>query len=109
MQMKIKILILIVLILMSFVSCARKSAQNNSNGSDTVPSAASSDVNIQIGTTDIAEAESEHTDGQSGVTTSPSGDYPSVTDSASGENLPDLPSSDFYVPDKYPPDKGMTD
>lgn len=109
MQMKIKILILTVLILMSFVSCARKSAQDEGNGSDTVPSAASSDVITQIGTTDTAEAESEHTDGQSGVTTSPSGDYSSVTGSASGENLPDLPSTDFYVPDKYPPDKEMTD
>lgn len=73
MQMKIKILILTVLILMSFVSCARKSAQDDGNGSDTVPSAASSDVITQIGNTDTAETESEHTDGQSGVTTSPSG------------------------------------
>ena len=109
MQMKIKILILTVLILMSFVSCTRKSAQDNSNGSDTVPSAASSDVIAQTGTSDTAETELEHTDGQHGVTTAPPGDYPTVTDSASGENLPDLPSSDFYVPDKYPPDKEMTD
>lgn len=71
MQMKIKILILTVLILMSFVSCTRKSAQDNSNGSDTVPSAASSDVIAQTGTSDTAETELEHTDGQHGVTTAP--------------------------------------